>query len=145
YDVVLHVGCTCPSVVGAWQDWREGGFSLGRLRDELERAEGRLFAVRGVPNARVAGDVAARQRLESPGAALRAGELRALQAAAAAESIDPEDLWELGDRLGWAVEVSWSSAGDGSLDVWFWRADGAPVPRVERPIDVPAAVGAADA
>nr|WP_218577583.1 non-ribosomal peptide synthetase [Phytohabitans rumicis] len=38
--------------------------------------------------------------------------------------VEPEDLYALGERLGYQVHVAWSAADDGSLDAYFLR-DGA--------------------
>ena len=52
------------------------------------------------------------------------GDLRRLpQKPPARPAIDPEDLWELGESLSYAVDVGWSAKGrdEGSLDVLFHR------------------------
>ena len=64
-----------------------------RLEQELEQQPDSL-ALRRIPNLRIAG-----------------------------EGVDPQWLWDLGERLGYRVEISWAAAyPDGSVDALFQRS-----------------------
>ncbi|MBW3602361.1 MAG: methyltransferase, partial [Actinobacteria bacterium] len=98
YDVVLRVGDPAATVEPAWCDW-----SPGLDVERLLREGAGVLGLRRVPNARVADDVAFAR--SAPGAPAGA---------------DPDDLFELGERLGYRVDVSWASDWpDGSFDVAF--------------------------
>jgi amino acid adenylation domain-containing protein len=128
YDVILHVG----QVEEESRDeprshaWESPG-ALERFLDGRPAA----LAVSGIPNSRLAGEVAALELLAG-GELETAGELRAeieRRARAAVEAIDPEDLWALADRLGYDADLTWSAAGgaDGRFDA-ILRRRGAGVP-----------------
>ncbi len=82
----------------------------------------------GIPNARVHTDVIAaeslRERTETTGASAE------LQTSSGDHGIQPEALWELGERLGYAVRITWSTTGAiGCMDVLFERSPNAARPR----------------
>ncbi|MEO6191376.1 MAG: amino acid adenylation domain-containing protein [Thermoanaerobaculia bacterium] len=129
YDVILHVGGEDTEAGGdeprsrAWE-------SLSGLERLLEERPAAL-AVSGIPNARLAGEVAALELLAGREMET-AGELRdeiERRARAAGEAIDPEDLWTLADRLGYDADLTGSVAGgaDGRFDATL-RRRGAGVP-----------------
>jgi amino acid adenylation domain-containing protein len=119
YDAVLHVERPGPPEP-AWLDW-EAVPSLAALRERL-LAGPDLLAVRGLPNERVREDVAALALLADPDGPRTAAELR--QAAAAGEpGLHPEVIWELGEELGYAVGVTWSTD-PGRFDAVFQRSKG---------------------
>ena len=102
YDAVLGAGERGEERELEWEEW--GARSVGEVERALESGVESLAYV-GVPNARVA---------EAVGA-LEDGELG---------GVDPEELWELGERSGYRVRVSWlGGAADGSYDVAFVRRD----------------------
>jgi amino acid adenylation domain-containing protein len=121
YDVVLFVGNAPPEVIiTESRDWSALGSSLDELGRWLTERRPVAAEVVGIPNVRVCEDVAALQILQDGN--MTAGELSAAARAAAAVGVDPEDLWELGERLGYAVRATWSrSAGPGCIDVLFER------------------------
>src|SRR5262245_42650216 len=104
YDAVLGVGERAAGAEVEWEEW--GGL------EAVERALGsgvEAVAWRGVPNARV---LAAVRALEEEDGEPAGG------------GVDPEELWELGERSGYRVRVSWlRGAADGSYDVAFVRGD----------------------
>ena len=89
-------------------DWQEAGLTLARLRARLAEQNGRTIAVRRIPNAR-----------------LRRG------------AVDPQDLWDLGEELGWTVAVTWSSGSgaEGLLDAVFSPNGGGLPPPVPLPAE----------
>ncbi len=126
YDVILHVGSGDGETEGdeplsrAWE-------SLSGLERLLEERPAAL-AVAGIPNSRLAGEVAALELLAGREMET-AGELRTEVESRAREAIDPEDLWALADRLGYDADLTWSAAGgaDGRFDALL-RRRGAGVP-----------------
>ena len=134
YDVMLHVGTHTPPVeVSRWLDWTGDGLDLARLRELLASGETEALGVRAIPNARVQDDLTvANELLSAPGSEI-VGEWRARLARAAGrgpEGIDPEDLWALGESLGYATAVNWSAdaaGADGCCEVIFHRQASVPV------------------
>ena len=92
---------------------------------ELERllAEGPDFLhVRDLPNARVARELEALERLGREPRPATVGELRA-SIDGGGPGIDPEALWTL--ALDYEVAITWSSTGPHAFDARFVRRDGA--------------------
>jgi amino acid adenylation domain-containing protein/non-ribosomal peptide synthase protein (TIGR01720 family) len=124
YDAVLHAGSPRPQAVSpSWIDARKEGLSLEALRQRLASPTTEALGVLGLANARTAIDARAVQWLS--GKEEERGE-------PAAGGLDPEDLWRLGEELGYRVDISWAAGRrDGSIDVAFRRGHGpeaAPVP-----------------
>ncbi|WP_437297431.1 amino acid adenylation domain-containing protein [Sorangium sp. So ce426] len=135
YDVVLFVGAAAEPAAIA----RSIGGPPADI-DEIERTlrEDRPEAleVLGIPNARVHADVALAAALSTASGTKE--DLCAAGPARAGAAIQPEALWELGGRLGYAVRVTWSrTGGPERMDVLFER-DGDP----RRPRALPSASAA---
>ena len=134
YDVVLHVG-PAPAIqpVTTWLDWQALGLELDGVRTRLAHDHPEVLGLRNVPNARVRPDTTALSTLSAATPPATVGEV--LQAVArdlaeAGRGTDPEDLWNLGEALGYQVAVNWSAdaAGeDGCCEVIFYRGAGLPV------------------
>jgi amino acid adenylation domain-containing protein len=105
YDVVLRVGADEPAAeVPNWLDWRDQGMRLDGVRRLLQEKPEALALAR-VPNA----------RMTSTG------------------GVDPEDLWRLGEELGYEVSLRWSHPADpeddsGDFDALFAPPGAAPLP-----------------
>ena len=134
YDVILHVGGSEPTVeVARWQHWADEQLDLPKLREQLALDETRTLGVRGIPNARLQDDLAVVNALSAARSAGTVGELRdvlAREAGTRLAGVDPEDLWTLGDSLGYATAVNWSAdaaGADGCCEVIFHRDAGIPV------------------
>jgi amino acid adenylation domain-containing protein len=123
YDVVLTVGGKPDQLaVPQWLGWRDQQLNLETLRQRLESDRPAVIGFRGVPNRRLVEDIAALQALKAAPAASTAGQLRAALAPEA--GIDPEDLWVLGEKSGYHVDVRWSAEGvSAEMDVVFSRAE----------------------
>jgi amino acid adenylation domain-containing protein len=108
YDVVLHVGDPQePLPVSTTRHWSELN-DLGALKDWLRDQQPPAAQILGIPNARVHADQMSWQALtEAKGTA---GQFR--ERVPAAAGLEPESLWELGEALGYAVCVTWSSEHD---------------------------------
>jgi amino acid adenylation domain-containing protein len=110
-------------------DWRREDLSLDSLRRRLTEDAPAVLRLRNIPNARVAEAVAATRLLhEAPEGIETAADLnRAAEAAAhAADTVEPQDLWDLAKELPYEVDLTWADPGaDGSFEaVFFGRAEG---------------------
>jgi amino acid adenylation domain-containing protein len=124
YQVVLHVGeAGAVAVPPDGLDWEREGLSLSGLAGRLREERPELLALSGIPDARVAGDLAA-LRLLTAGGPATAGELRDAVRRLAPGGVHPDDLRELADRLGYAAALSLGRAGDGRFEAALWRKGG---------------------
>ena len=119
YDVVLAVG---GSTTGdddlPWRDWQ----SLEALEHLLREERPERLGVRALPNARLTGPLALRRLVGERDPASSAGELAARAATLPPGGAEPEDLWDLGTRLPYDVELSWlAGRPDGSFDAILRR------------------------
>jgi len=144
YDVVLHVDPAVREVAEPWQDWERAGLDLASLRRLLETDGPEILALAGVPDARVAEDLAAIAELERPEDLSTARAVRERSAEAAGDrGVDPMDLWALGDALGYEVEIGDGASGPprpGRVDALFLRREAfgdSPLVHVPRPDRVP--------
>lgn len=126
YDVVLRVGTTVQSTPN-WisLDWQQGEFSVSDLHAYLTEGRPVALTLTGVPNARLQRERKLLEILASPECPATAGELReALDAEGKLNAIEPEDLWTLGESLGYIVQVRWpGDAVMGLCDVVFLREE----------------------
>ncbi|WP_422769149.1 amino acid adenylation domain-containing protein [Plantactinospora sp. WMMC1484] len=131
YDVVLRTATTdAPSTLDQVVElpWTELPSGLAGLADRLETRRPAVLRVTGVRNARLDADLAACRELTDDPAAPGTG------AAGREPAVDPEEVYELADRLGYAVEVTWSgTADDGRLDLLLSRPDAHPAEPAYRP------------
>ncbi|MFJ8747696.1 condensation domain-containing protein, partial [Embleya sp. NPDC127516] len=86
-----------------------------RLTDDRPDA----LRVRAVPNARLAGEIAAERVLANGGTSIEARDARTAAEQADDAAIEPETLYALGAAQGYTVAATWSSAGSGSFDAVF--------------------------
>ncbi|WP_263451602.1 non-ribosomal peptide synthetase [Hyalangium gracile] len=112
-----------------WQAWSEGPEALALLREELAHTTEECLGFRGIPNARLQQALAARALLADPTGPETVEAIRTeLASRTWPESIEPQDLIELGTELGFAVELSWLSAdARGTFDVVFRRGADRPL------------------
>jgi SAM-dependent methyltransferase len=123
YDVTLTLAGGAPPAPAPerWLDWSGEGLSLAALRRLLlDTAPGRL-GITGVPNARLAAEVAAESLLHGgdPGLATVADlqeALRGHRAGAGLPVVEPEDVWALSRDLPYRVGVTWGAT-PGTFDV----------------------------
>ena len=142
YDVRIHVGePPVRTVAPKWLDWVGEGLSLAVLRRLLSEPGRDEVGVTAVPNARVHESLLVVDLLEQPEPPPNAGALRA-EVRRRAGGVEPEELWALGDELGFTVECSWAGADQqGAFDAVFLRAGAGPGPVV----CFPSAAGGSDA
>jgi amino acid adenylation domain-containing protein/FkbH-like protein len=123
YDVVLHVGAgSRPKRDSNWLDWKAQGLSLHQLRHILHETKAEMLGIKGIPNARLVSDVAALQLLRSSDAPETLGDLREILDETPARGVEPEDIFEQAEELGYFAEVRASVAAvDGHFDVMLRR------------------------
>jgi amino acid adenylation domain-containing protein len=128
YDVVLHVGDEpVRCVEGRWLRWQTEVLDIEGLRQFLTKNRPEIIGIMGVPNARIAEEVKIVELITSEDGPRSSGDLRkALQERSVEGPVEPEDLWALGEELGYAVEVKWGSGGAGTCDLEL-RQQGTPV------------------
>ncbi|AUX29427.1 MULTISPECIES: non-ribosomal peptide synthase/polyketide synthase [Sorangium] len=111
YDVVLHVGeARAPVSISASRAWTELEGGLAGLERWLVEQRVESAEVLAIPNARVHADTWALGRLDAVDGDATAGALSRRAALAATAAVDPESLFALGERLGYAVRATWSRA-----------------------------------
>lgn len=122
YDVELTVGDRQDKDGVALRSlpWEQVG-SLASLRSILEKGEECI--VTAVPNARVAGDVAALRAAER-GVITSVPELRAWAEQVEERAVDPEGVRALASSVGYCAALTWSSAShDDAFDAILTRPD----------------------
>ena len=127
--MILHIASEpVPRVEGRWLQWPKELSSIKALRQMLGDTKPEIVGVTGLVNDRVVEDVRALELITSEDAPQTVGELRqALKQAEVGETIQPEDLWALGDELGYQVELKWGGSSHHNLDVILRRRDTAVV------------------
>ncbi|MFD9064423.1 amino acid adenylation domain-containing protein, partial [Kitasatospora purpeofusca] len=133
YDVVLTTGpaATAPEAPPLDPlDWAAEGLTVAALRERLATRRPARLAVSGVPNARL------RELADTLGRLDDGPEPPAERP----EAVDPEELWALGEALGYRIELDWSAHGpDGAFTLLAHRpdADGGPASPVPPPAAEP--------
>ncbi len=130
YDVLLRVESEAAAATPSWRRWDEGA-GVRAVRRELEEAAPPVLGIARVPNPRVFGALALLDALRSDGEAGDAAALRAAAAEREAAGVDPDELVELGEALGYRAQARWSAGGTrGEYDVLLVR-DGSDAVLVE--------------
>ncbi|MFN6153013.1 MAG: amino acid adenylation domain-containing protein [Dolichospermum sp.] len=132
YDVTLHLSNNVERRAVPWLNWQLDQLSWTQLQDQLKLVQPEWLGIRDVPNQRLQ---QARQVLgwwENPPAASTVGELRQRLAAQPMVGINPEQIWQIGEELGYTVHLSWwESSQDGCFDVVFSRNSSTPVSDIQ--------------
>ncbi|MCZ8242564.1 MAG: amino acid adenylation domain-containing protein [Microcystis sp. LE19-131.1A] len=122
YDVTLHLDTDVQKTTISWLNWQRDGFSLAQLQDKLKLEQPEYLGIRDVPNQRLQKALQILDCLENPPGVTTVGELRQLLAKNTGIGINPEQMWQLGEQLGYTVHLSWwEGSQDGSFDVVFCR------------------------
>ncbi|RSM65091.1 non-ribosomal peptide synthetase [Kibdelosporangium aridum] len=120
FDVVLHTRPRPGVDIDRWLDWPRESPDTRTLRQLLETRPETLGMLR-IPNRRTAAAAALAAELAT-GADWPTVELHDLQRQAEAKAIDPEDLIDLAEELGYRCHLSRASAApDGAFDAAFTR------------------------
>nr|ABW84365.1 OciB [Planktothrix agardhii NIES-205] len=122
YDVTLYLGNDVQKTVIPWLNWQRDEFSLAKLQDQLKLEQPEWLGIRDVPNQRVQEALQILDWLESPPVVSTVGELRQLLKEKPRMGINPEQMWQLGEKFGYTVHLSWwEGSQDGSFDLVFHR------------------------
>ncbi|MFN7216594.1 amino acid adenylation domain-containing protein, partial [Microcystis sp.] len=122
YDVTLHLDTDGQKTTISWLNWQRDRFSLAQLQDKLKLEQPEYLGIRDVPNQRLQKALQILDCLENPPRVKTVGELRQLLAKNTRIGINPEQMWQLGEQLGYTVHLSWwEGSQDGSFDVVFCR------------------------
>jgi amino acid adenylation domain-containing protein/non-ribosomal peptide synthase protein (TIGR01720 family) len=120
YDVVLRKHPITPLPLGSAPrvDWAGQLGGLTALEEYLTTTRPVCLCVTGAPNNRITGETALAQALQA-GSSL-ADLLKQLHNPnGTPESVDPEAFYELGDRCGYWVGVTWSATRPDAVDIVF--------------------------
>ncbi|MER5428955.1 non-ribosomal peptide synthase/polyketide synthase [Streptomyces sp. NPDC002588] len=121
YDVVLSPGAETPAVGAPDLPWSALGTPEALSARLAEHPA--LLRVTGIPNARLAPDLAALGTLDDSSRSVTGG-----------AGVDPEALHETAARHGYRAALTWTAdAEDGSLDAVFALGDSAPPGPLYRP------------
>jgi amino acid adenylation domain-containing protein len=120
YDAFLHVTArNRASPPDAWLDWLNERLSLADLGGRLASSP-RALGVRGVPSARLEAAVKALAWLASEEGPESLEGFKEAMASATDEAVEPEALWSLAEKHGYALELGYSNAGSsGRMDALF--------------------------
>ncbi|GCA76890.1 tyrocidine synthase 3 [Microcystis aeruginosa NIES-2520] len=122
YDVTLYLDTDGQKTTIPWLNWQRDRFSLAQLQDKLKLEQPEYLGIRDVPNQRLQKALQILDCLENPPGVKTVGELRQLLAKNSGIGINPEQMWQLGEQLGYTVHLSWwEGSQDGSFDVVFCR------------------------
>ncbi|MHC0062944.1 non-ribosomal peptide synthase/polyketide synthase [Nostoc sp. UIC 10890] len=122
YDVTLHLGTDVQTPVVPWLNWQLDQLSFTQIKNQLLSEQPEFLGIRRVPNQRVQQALQIWEWLSNPPGVETVGQLREILAQQPKVGINPEQFWELGQDLGYAVHLSWwGSSQDGSFDVVFCR------------------------
>src|SRR5216683_597657 len=120
YDVVMHVGEKAMPAEEKVVEWKK---SVGSTADVCSHlGDRRLASLRivGVPNRRLAHDLAAVRTLEEMKGQRTVADLRQLVEASDVDGEDPEAFRLLGEAHGYETQIGWTSdARDGRFNVRF--------------------------
>ncbi|HHO68610.1 MAG TPA: amino acid adenylation domain-containing protein [Gammaproteobacteria bacterium] len=105
--------------------WPRDLADAAAVRDSLQEADTPVVRIQRIGNARLQDDLQLQRLLAEMDNAATVADLRhALAQRPAEPALDPQALWELGDELGWEVELCLSeSDGEGRFDAVFVRRD----------------------
>jgi amino acid adenylation domain-containing protein len=123
YDVVLHIADEpVPRVDEQWLHWQKDVADIAALSRMLTETKPGILGVTGLLNARVVEDIQAWELITAEAAPATVAELRsALSALNLVGAVEPEDLWALGDEVGYDVELKWGAGARSSLDLVLRR------------------------
>jgi hypothetical protein len=121
YDAILYLG-TRPDkgLEPPWQDWTENRLTLESTAGLLQKQHPDMLALVRIPNGRIERDVEALATLAISEISGTVGDFKEFLEKRGHRGIDPQKMWDLGEELGYRVDISWAaSRPDGSYDVVF--------------------------
>ena len=135
YDVALHVGADVQIASVPWLNWQLDALSFTQIQHQLQQEQPELLGIRRVPNQRVQQALQIWQWLENPPAVETVSQLRQVLAQQPTVGVNPEQLCQLGQQLGYTVHLSWwESSQDGCYDVVLCRNNSTQTSEAQRAI-----------
>ncbi len=133
YDVVFRLDGQSTPPVPEKLDWNSSGLSLHSLRARLQGELPQRIRITNIPNARLASETRLLALLASDQSPDSIDELRRQLEEPVADAVDPEDLWSLGDSLGYRTAISWTANGgrDGQMEAFLERGETDPFTPIE--------------
>ncbi len=121
YDVMLQIGGGVHSRDSEEMlDWQHRSLTPALFRRHLMTSEADALIVRRIPNARLITDRLISELLKKDQGLKTVGALRdAAGQAAVPDAVDPETIWQIGEELGYGVEISWSESDPTCFDATF--------------------------
>ena len=123
YTVILHVEAQPDEVVSAYETQESAGWTFKDIQDYLKDENPNLVCFSNLINRRIISDVMSVELLA-------ASEVRTVQqlkqklTEQVPEGIDPAQLYDLADELGYCVEICWAAEGNPEcIDAVFVRAE----------------------
>ncbi|MEB3279243.1 MAG: amino acid adenylation domain-containing protein [Lyngbya sp.] len=122
YDVILHLADDVQTTKFPWLNWQLEQLSLTEIETQLQQNQPELLGIKAVPNQRVLQALQIWEWVENPPNVNTISQLRELLPQQSSAGINPEQFYELGEKFGYTVHLSWwESSTDGSFDVVFCR------------------------
>ncbi|MGI9211518.1 MAG: amino acid adenylation domain-containing protein [Methylococcaceae bacterium] len=121
FDAILHIGSTTqPTPVPKNSpDWQSDRLSLDQVRTQLG-ARPPVYVLRNIPNARLVKEAYALEWLRQADQEEKMGVLRSRLEEQKMAGIEPEDLRQLAEELGYRLETSWVNMDEGgAFDALF--------------------------
>ena len=125
YDVILYVEHSDKTSVSIpWVDWNNDNLSLHKLRTILTN-EKNVLGITRIPNSRTQSELHLVEWLAGSDGPKTVGEMRTnLINNFMQTGIDPEDIWLIGDQIGYEIDITWSVlGGPGYFDAICKRRD----------------------
>ncbi len=110
YDVVLHIDSVSTDSANYFRLEWNGRSTIESTREFLEQHRPDSVLLTNVPNARLVRECKMVESLSLSEGPRNAGELRALIRSQPADGIDPEEWFNAGKDLGYAVVLDWSDS-----------------------------------
>ncbi|MCA2709463.1 MAG: amino acid adenylation domain-containing protein [Microcystis sp. M015S2] len=129
YDVTLYLESVnnqplpiSEPTVMTWLNWQLDQLSLAQIQEQLLTQKPELLGVRGIPNQRVEQALKIWEWVENLPEVETVEQLKEILEKQADTGINPEQVWQLAESLGYTAHLSWwESSQDGSFDVIFQR------------------------
>lgn len=117
YDVVLRTEADSKKVDETFVNWKDIHEPIDDYAKKLLKGCPACVRIHGVPNHRLARDLAAYRLIENTSEDQTVGDLRALLSDSQMNGEDPDVFWKLGENSGYNANVEWSDSNDGCFDV----------------------------
>lgn len=123
FNARLRIGAAPAEIVEpTWISCQDENLTLESIAKILKKQNPDLLAIAHVPNRRIEKDLLAFSKLQTQGGPDTVASFQQEIQEPSNRSIDPQDLWSLGEQLGYDVRISWVAARpDGTYDVAFCR------------------------